>query len=274
MEERKNRVIISVSRQFGSGGHKIAEALAEHFELPIYDHRMLDSIAKEKGVDPRVLEKYDEKPLNRFLARNVSGFSSSLENNLAQMQFSYLKDKADSGESFVVVGRCAETVLKEYDGLITLFVLGDEETRVKRIEQLHGLSEDEAKRLVKTKDWRRKSYHNCYSRGRWGIPEIMTFRSTAAGWELRERRRCWRSMCRRGWTRCRNKIIEISKEKRKGNVCIGGARPPFPAEVLYGYCSRGGTFGSKSAVRKRGGSRNLPYLNAKPRQIPLLGTYA
>ena len=56
MEERKNRVIISVSRQFGSGGHKIAEALAEHFELPIYDHRMLDSIAKEKGVDPRVLE--------------------------------------------------------------------------------------------------------------------------------------------------------------------------------------------------------------------------
>lgn len=168
MEERKNRVIISVSRQFGSGGHKIAEALAEHFELPIYDHRMLDSIAKEKGVDPRVLEKYDEKPLNRFLARNVSGFSSSLENNLAQMQFSYLKDKADSGESFVVVGRCAETVLKEYDGLITLFVLGDEETRVKRIEQMHGLSEDEAKRLVKTKDWRRKSYHNCYSRGRWG----------------------------------------------------------------------------------------------------------
>ena len=150
MEERKNRVIISVSRQFGSGGHKIAEALAEHFELPIYDHRMLDSIAKEKGVDPRVLEKYDEKPLNRFLARNVSGFSSSLENNLAQMQFSYLKDKADSGESFVVVGRCAETVLKEYDGLITIFVLGDEETR------------------VKTKDWRRKSYHNCYSRGRWG----------------------------------------------------------------------------------------------------------
>ena len=130
MEERKNRVIISVSRQFGSGGHKIAEALAEHFELPIYDHRMLDSIAKEKGVDPRVLEKYDEKPLNRFLARNVSGFSSSLENNLAQMQFSYLKDKADSGESFVVVGRCAETVLKEYDGLITIFVLGDEETRV------------------------------------------------------------------------------------------------------------------------------------------------
>ena len=51
MEERKNRVIISVSRQFGSGGHKIAEALAEHFELPIYDHRMLDSIAKEKGTD-------------------------------------------------------------------------------------------------------------------------------------------------------------------------------------------------------------------------------
>lgn len=168
MEERKNRVIISISRQFGSGGHKIAEALAEYFKLPIYDHGMLDSIAREKGVDPKVLEKYDEKPLNRFLARNVSGFSSSLEDNLAHMQFSYLKDKADAGESFVVVGRCAETVLKEYDGLITIFVLGDEETRVARIEKVRNLSEEEARRLVKTKDWRRKSYHNCYSRGRWG----------------------------------------------------------------------------------------------------------
>ena len=56
---------------------------------------------------------------------------------------------------------------------------------------------------------------------------------------------------------------------------MGGARPPFPfsAEVLYCYCSWVGTFGTESAVRKRGGSRNLPYLNAKPRQIPLLGTY-
>ncbi len=167
MEERKNRVIISVSRQFGSGGHKIAEALAEHFELPIYDHRMLDSIAKE-SVDPRVLEKYDEKPLNRFLARNVSGFSSSGEQSGADA-VQLPERQGRFGESFVVVGRCAETVLKEYDGLITIFVLGDEETRVKRIEQLHGLSEDEAKRLVKTKDWRRKSYHNCYSRGRWGF---------------------------------------------------------------------------------------------------------
>ena len=72
MEERKNRVIISVSRQFGSGGHKIAEALAEHFELPIYDHRMLDSIAKEKGVDlggRRIIKK---KTQNRILARNVN----------------------------------------------------------------------------------------------------------------------------------------------------------------------------------------------------------
>ena len=87
------------------------------------------------------------------------------------------------GESFVVVGRCAETVLKEYDGLITIFVLGDE-TRVKRIEQLHGLSEDEAKRLVKTKDWRRKLTTTVTAADAGEIPEIMTFRSTAAGWEL------------------------------------------------------------------------------------------
>ena len=191
------------------------------------------------------------------------------------MQFSYLKDKADSGESFVVVGRCAETVLKEYDGLITIFVLGDEETRVKRIEQLHGLSEDEAKRLVKTKDWRRKSYHNCYSRGRWGDSRNYDLSINSSRLGIERTTKMLEEYVQARMDAMQNKIIGISKKKRKGNVCIGGACPPFPfsAEVLYCYCSRVGTFGTESAVRKRGGSRNLPYLNAKPRQIPLLGTY-
>ena len=199
-----------------------------------------------------MLEKYDEKPLNRFLARNVSGFSSSLENNLAQMQFSYLKDKADSGKSFVVVGRCAETVLKEYDGLITIFVLGDEETRVKRIEQLHGLSEDEAKRLVKTKDWRRKSYHNCYSRGRWGDSRNYDLSINSSRLGIEGTTKMLEEMRRRGWTRCRNKNNRDIEGKEKGERVHRRRTSPFPffCRGVILLPSRVGTFGTESAVRK------------------------
>lgn len=165
---RKQRVIISVGRQFGSGGHMIAEILSKRFELPIYDHRMLEEIAREKEVDQKTLAKYDEKPASKLFSRTVSGHSSSLADHLAQMQFDFLKRRADAGESFVVVGRCSEMVLKDYDGLITIYIVGDEEPKRRRIMDLYHLSEPDAQSMMTRKDWRRKSYHNSYCKGRWG----------------------------------------------------------------------------------------------------------
>lgn len=76
---------------------------------------------------------------------------------------------AAAGESFVIVGRCAETALSGTPGLITLFILGDEEAKIGRIRSLHPeLSHDEAKRLCAKEDWKRKSYHNYYCKGKWG----------------------------------------------------------------------------------------------------------
>ncbi len=167
MVEKRN-LIISVGREFGSGGHVIAEDLAKRFGLPIYDHGMLDRIAQEKNVDKKTLEKYDEKPVNHFFSRTVSGHSSSLQDNLAQMQFDFLKKRADAGESFVVVGRCSETVLKGYKGLITFFVLGDSDVKLRRVMDVYGLSEPEARNMMAKKNWKRKSYHNYYCKKRWG----------------------------------------------------------------------------------------------------------
>lgn len=106
------QLIIAVSREFGSGGHEIADILAKKFNIPIYDNNLLTEIANSKNLDVDTLEKYDEKPKNIFLSRSVRGYSNSLSGVLAQMQFDYIRELANKGESFVIVGRCAETVLK------------------------------------------------------------------------------------------------------------------------------------------------------------------
>ena len=127
------QVIISISREFGSAGHEIAERLAKKFDLPFYDRNLLDEIAGEKKVDVKNLQRYDEAPKNSFLTRTVRGHSSSPEINIAEMQFDWIKKKAQTGESFVIVGRCSETVLKGHEGLITIFILGNMETKIDRI---------------------------------------------------------------------------------------------------------------------------------------------
>ncbi|MBQ6697141.1 MAG: cytidylate kinase-like family protein [Lachnospiraceae bacterium] len=164
----EKQLIISIGREFGSGGHVIAEALAKEFGIPLFDHNLLDHIAAEKNVDHNTLRKFDEKSRNVFLSRTLKGHSSSPQDHLAQMQFDFLKRKADKGESFVVVGRCSEQVLKEYEGMISIFILGDKECKLKRVQEVYKLSEDEARRKMERHDTSRKLYHNSYCKSKWG----------------------------------------------------------------------------------------------------------
>lgn len=162
------QVIISVGREFGSGGHIIAEELAKRFDIPFYDNNLLLHIAEEKEVDHDSLKKYDEKPKNKLLYRKVAGHSNSPEENIANMQFEYIRKMAEEGKSFVIVGRCAETKLSDFPALISIFVLGKWEYKVKRVMNKFGLSEEAAKQMMKREDWKKKSYHNYYCKGKWG----------------------------------------------------------------------------------------------------------
>lgn len=164
----KKQVIIAVSREFGSGGHIIAASLARHFNLPLYDKSILDKIAEENGYDSMLLKHYDEKPRNRFTSRKVKGYCNSNEANIANMQFNYLKERAESGESFIVLGRCAEEIFKDFDGLISIFVLADIWFKKERTMDREHLNESAALDLMSKKDLQRKYYHNQYSRGKWG----------------------------------------------------------------------------------------------------------
>lgn len=161
------QLIISIGREFGSGGHEIAEKLAKHYDMPLYDHNLLDKIAEERNLNSEELKSYDEVQDGVF-HRRVRGMSSSMTEHVAQLQFDYLKEKANAGESFVVVGRCSETVLKDNKGLIAIFVNGDKDQKVARVAKKYELSESQAADLMKKKDRARKMYHNINCDSKWG----------------------------------------------------------------------------------------------------------
>ena len=162
------QTIISVGREYGSAGHEIAERIAKELGFKFYDRNMLDEIAQEKNIEVKYLEKYEEKPRNLILSRSVKGYSNSIEEVIADMQFEYLRKKADSGESVVVVGRCAEEVLKDKEGLISIFILGDREVKLNRIKEKFHIEETEALLKMRRHDKNRKRYHNRHSDGKWG----------------------------------------------------------------------------------------------------------
>lgn len=162
------QLLISVGREFGSGGHVVAQKLAEKFELPVYDYNLLRDIAIDRALDINRLEKYDEVPKNKIFSRRVRGYSSSSEENIAYMQFKYLRDKAKNGESFVVIGRCAEMVLCEYPCLISIFILADMDFKIERTADTLQISKKNAEVLVNRHNKKRKEYHNYYCTGKWG----------------------------------------------------------------------------------------------------------
>ena len=164
----KKQVIVALGREFGSGGHYVGEKIAEYLGISYYDRRILEDIAEEKNIRIEYLEKYDEQKRNIFFSRSVNGYTNSIEEIVAEMQFEYLRKKASSGESFVIVGRCADELFRGDERLVSIFVLGDKEDRIKRVSKRHNISLEEAAVKVARHDKSRKKYHNRHSEIKWG----------------------------------------------------------------------------------------------------------
>lgn len=164
----EKQLIVSIGREVGSGGHEIGEMIAKHYNIPLLDKNILEEIAEKKQVEAEHLLEVDKKYVTPLLKRTVRGFSSSVQDNLFMLQFEHLREKARNGESFVIIGRCGEDVLKEYDCMIPIFVLGDKEVKRERIMRLYGKDEFTAEHLMREKDTERKRYHNSFCEGKWG----------------------------------------------------------------------------------------------------------
>lgn len=164
------QVIIALGREFGSGGHIVAQKLAEHYDIPLYDKELLSELAKQGDYSKEVLERFDERPINlTFMPIPIAGSATSIEQEIAIKQFAFLRKKAnEEKKSFVVVGRCADEILADNPNLTRVFVTGDKESKMRRVMEREGLDEKGALTRMKKADKIRKTYHNFYCENKWG----------------------------------------------------------------------------------------------------------
>ena len=172
------KAIITIGRQYGSGGREIGQRLAEKLGIKCYDSELLDRAAKDSGMCQEIFENHDERPTNSFLyslvmdtysfGYNASSFGDMpISHKVFLAQFDTIKKIADEGPC-VIVGRCADYALADYKNVVNLFIFGDEDVKTKRIMQKYDLTEAKAKDMIIKKDKQRQSYYNYYSSKKWG----------------------------------------------------------------------------------------------------------
>ena len=121
----KDQIIITMGREHGSGGHYIADMIARELGIKLYDKDSIESEIVSEGYSEELIRRMDEKPVNFFASRRIGRFSNSLEVNVAEKTFDMIRAKAASGESFLLIGRCGEQVLKDDPHRVSLFIGGD-----------------------------------------------------------------------------------------------------------------------------------------------------
>lgn len=173
-----NNTIITIGRQYGSGGHDIGKKLAEELNVPFYDKELLERAAKDSGLCQEIFENHDEKPTNSFLYSLVMdtysmGYSAPafaempLNHKIFLAQFDTIKSIAKEGPC-VIVGRCADYALSEFTNVVNVFLHADMDERIARIARRHDLTNAKAKDLILKTDKRRASYYNYYTSKKWG----------------------------------------------------------------------------------------------------------
>lgn len=170
--------VITIGRQFGSGGREIGEKVAAYFGIKCYDKELLSRSAKESGFCEEMIQNHDERPTNSFLYNLVMdtysfGYNTSsfidmpISHKVFLAQFDTIKKIADEGPC-IIVGRCADYALADYKNCIHLFIYGSETDKVNRIMKKYDLSEGKARDMIVKKDKQRQSYYNYYSSKKWG----------------------------------------------------------------------------------------------------------
>ncbi len=171
------KVIITIGRQFGSGGSEIGKKLADNLNIKYYDKELIQLAAKESGICPELFEKADEKSSGGLLQAFAMGFSMNgalyqpndyfTDATLFQVQSDVIR-KIAAERSCVIVGRCADYILKDDPHCTSVFIHSSEEDRIQRITGKNPVTEKEALEQMRKTDKTRASYYNYYTDKTWG----------------------------------------------------------------------------------------------------------
>ena len=169
--------IITITRQFGSGGREIGKKLAEAYGIPFYDNEIISRAAKDTGFAEAAFERAEDKASNSLLysiAMGMNVFSSqdvgfsglSLDDCIFLAQSKVIRNVAKEGPC-VIVGRCADYILKNQENVVNLFIRATLDFRIKRAIEVEGIPKEKSAEMVMKKDKSRANYYKYHSGERW-----------------------------------------------------------------------------------------------------------
>ena len=172
--------IITIGREYGSGGHEIGKSIANSLSIPFYDNELIIRASKYSGLCKDIIDANDEKSsfsetfmslgstsMGRDLNLASSPFQLPLNQKIFLVQFETITEIAHEGPC-VIVGRCADYVLHNFRNVFNVFFYGNLENRIQRIMQINNISYNKAKETIKKMDKQRKQYYNFFANGNWG----------------------------------------------------------------------------------------------------------
>ncbi len=173
--------VITVARQYGSGGRKIGQKLADKFGIPFYDRELIALAAKKSGISVEIYEKADEKAggnlLYSLMMANYSFLHGvpmindmPLNDKLFLLQAQIIREAAKKGPC-VIVGRCADDVLKNEKNIFSIFICADKTARMERSVQEYGIDPKRAAANLANMDNQRAGYYNYFADRKWGYAE-------------------------------------------------------------------------------------------------------
>jgi len=172
-----DKCIVTISREYGSGGRYIGGLVAKELDIPFYDKEIIHMAAEKSGMSPGFIEKSDESIPNTFLHNlkystyssydSVTYYDTPITDKVFLAQSSVIKELAAQG-SCVIVGRCAHYILRNDPDLISIFIRGALEDRVRHAIEFYGLQEQNAVERIKKIDKSRVNYYKYYTSRQWG----------------------------------------------------------------------------------------------------------
>lgn len=170
----KGNLVITIGRQFGSGGKAVADSLGEKLGFPVYDNELITKAAQDSGFSAEFFAQSDEK--KRFFSLSAifaSSWSSDTENymsdkGLFKIQCETIRRIAEQGPA-IIVGRCSDYVLRDRGNTLDIFLTSSLEKRAGRVAERQNISLEEALMIVENKDRSREEYYNYYTFGNWGM---------------------------------------------------------------------------------------------------------
>ena len=169
--------IITISREFGSGGRFIGEEVAKKLGIAYYDKNIINEIAEKSGLSPEYIQENAELSPKKglfayaFAGRDVTG--KSVEDLVYEAQRKVILELAEK-ESCVIIGRNADYILKERDDVLNVFIHGDTPEKIQRITRLYNVEEQKAVKMMADIDKRRMANYNFYTNQKWGKADNYT----------------------------------------------------------------------------------------------------